>query len=653
MRVHELSPPDHRSGTRPDRTSPAWPLTLGVVACCLVITAVCLPRAVQAGDAGEFSTVLLAGGVPHPPGYPWMRLLGPFARLGLALGLPPASAAALPPALAGVAAWGVLHRICVGLDRPWLGAFLILLIASSPLVIAHVPDCEVWGVHLLLSALFLRAATRSKLHASDPMQARRHALRLGLWLGLAVSHHQTAIFLIPIAIAAALPEPLRLRPLLIHALMGVAGSLIGLLPWLTLAIGSGGAWRWGDTQSAAGLLHHVLRADYGTTQLSLHEGPVTAAATIGRMLANLGEVLSSGLVTSAWFGGLLLLATAVALGSSLRRGASSNLAGSQATVIGLMLGLLAASVGFAAIQNIDPASAPGAWILERFDLLPLLLWIPLLALALGEIHDRLRPSLAGVRPALLAGGAIAIALVLLAAQLGALLDRGRPADERSVELAALDLVETPDPTGPTLPGTPIRAIVLGTDDHRSFPVLYVQSVLGAGEHVLYVDAILFTQPWYRAWIRRRFPELPDAEKPLELIGALWSDPRLDDVPIYLANVFSRPANELAKVPEGLLWRVVPPHDHPIFVPEQWTSEAIVERHLAACDRMAIRADDFPSDRSDRAAWAHPWSSDLRYAYVEKAHALVRALERSGDRRRIPEVLDALRSRTGVTLDSEP
>jgi hypothetical protein len=656
MRVHELSPPEPRSGTAsgPARAlrrliATSWSATLAVIACCLLITLISLPRAIQAGDAGEFATVMLAGGIPHPPGYPWMRVLGPLARLLAAIGLPPASAAALPPALAGVAAWAVLHRVCVQQQRPWLGAVLIVLAATSPLVIAHVPDSEVWGLHLLFSALFVRAAAGAELHAATPVQARRHAFRLGCWLGLAFSHHQTVLFLIPLAIAAALPSERRARVVVVHGMLGIAGVLVGLLPLLSLAIGADGAWRWGDTQTPGGLLHHVLRVDYGTTRLSLHDDPVAAADTIARTLASLGEVFSAGLIRTAWFGAALLLATCVLVVMTLR---PTKLA------LGWLASLLLASIGFAAIQNIDPNLAAGAWILERFDLLPLLLWIPLLAIGLGGLAERTRSALASVRPALLTTGAIAIALVLLATQLGAQVERGRPADDRSIELAALDLIRSPDPAGPAIPGSdhegePIRAIVLGTDDHRSFPVLYVQSVLGEGRHTLYVDASLFTRPWYRAQLRRRFPELPDVDMPLRLIGALWSDPRFAAVPIYLANVFSRPAHELSKVPEGLLWRVVPPIDHPAFVATQWTPEAIVARHLAACERMAIRASDFPELTEERAAWAHPWSSDLRHAYVEKAHALARALQSSGHHEQRREVVDALRTLTGVTLDSGP
>ena len=665
MRVHELSPPEHGSGTRERLARSSWFPTLAVILACLVITLVSLPRAIQAGDAGEFATIMLAGGVPHPPGYPWMRMLGPLARLLFALGLPPACAAALPPGLAGVAAWALLHRICVQLDPSrlgaWLGALLIVLVASSPLVVTHVPDSEVWGPHLLFCSLFLRAASRRELRATNPAGARQHAFQLGLWLGLAVSHHLTAIFLLPLAIASALPDRVLDRPaLIVQGLLGIAGSLIGLLPLLSLALGGGGAWRWGETQTAAGLFHHVSRADYGTTSLSLHEDSVAVGDAIARALASLGEVFSAGLIHAPVFGALVLLACGLALRPRARPTERASEGPPLRFTIGLLLSLLVASIGFASVQNIDPNLASGAWILERFDLLPSLLIIPLLVLGLGGLFEAARARLGEVRPALLSSGAIAIALMLLVAQLGSLRDHGRPADDRSIEAAALDLVRTPDPAGPPLPDTdrgqgPIRAIVIGTDDHRSFPVLYVQSVLGEGSHTLYIDAILFTQPWYRAQIRRRFPELPDVDMPLKLIGALWSDPRLDDVPIYLANVFSKPASQLTTVPEGLLWRVVPPRDHPVFVADQWTTDAVLARHLAACERMSVRASDFPPLDSDRDAWTHPWSNDLRFAYVEKAHALALVLQRSGDTSAsasaVEKVMAALRTRTGVALDS--
>jgi hypothetical protein len=188
----------------------------------------------------------------------------------------------------------------------------------------------------------------------------------------------------------------------------------------------------------------------------------------------------------------------------------------------------------------------------------------------------------------------------------------------------------------------VRAIVFGTDDHRSFPVLYVQEVLGAGPHTLYVDAELLGYPWYRARLRERVPSLPDVDKPLAMIGAIWRDPELAHVPIYLANVFSRPAAELDKLPEGMLLRVVPatpPTDPP--------HDQILARHLAACARMQIRPSDFGGLEHPR---GHPWSADLWFRYVDTAQQLASGLARAGRPNHDEEILlvgDALERCCGL------
>src|SRR5690606_30113467 len=115
-------------------------------------------------------------------------------------------------------------------------------------------------------------------------------LWLGVALGLAISHHLSAVWLLPLAVGAAIPELDRgsvrqwTAALLRNGALGLAGSLLGLLPFATLPIGRGGVWRWGDVRSLEGLIHHVTRRDYGTFSLSLHEEEVAALSTIGRAL---------------------------------------------------------------------------------------------------------------------------------------------------------------------------------------------------------------------------------------------------------------------------------------------------------------------------------------------------------------------------------
>lgn len=631
-----------RRSDAPNRADapPEWSVV--VLAPLLVAVALwSVPAAIQAGDAGEFATVMLTGGVPHPSGYPWMRALGLLARGLWALGLPPATAAALPPALCGVAGWLLIHRSCVLLGRAWIGAFVVLLAAVSPLAVLHVNDSEVWGPHLLFSGLFVHAVIRTR--------SRPRAFPLGIFLGLAVSHHLTAVLLLPLAIGAALPLAGERTPVAIlrAGALGFAGSLVGLLPFATLAIGRGGSWRWGRVETAAGWVHHVLRRDYGTFSLSLHEEQVAASDTIARALASLGEVMSAGLLSSAWVGalGLLVVLTLAGLWARAHRYELR-----PAIAIGLALSAIVSAVAFPGVQNIDPTSSFGAWILERFDLLTVLLLVVPACLAIAWIAEQFAERIAArleVRPGIATAGGVAIAAVMLLAQLGAVLERGRPASERGVELAAIDLVNSPDPHGPAIPSgdeTPIRAIVFGTEDHRSFPVLYVQEVLGAGPHTLYIDAQLLAHAWYRERLRARVPGLPDIDKPLKLIGEIWSDPELAQVPIYFANVFSRPAAELPKVPEGMLWRVPPPADYPSFVASQWTHEQILARHLAASGRMRIRPKDFSGLTHPR---GHPWSADLWFAYVDKARLLGSALARAGYEDALPAVREALELRVGA------
>ncbi len=569
---------------------------LGLALLLLTLAGLSLPHHVQAGDAGEFATVMLAGGVPHPSGYPWMRMLGPLAQGFAALGLPPATAAALPCALAGVAAWLVLWPLLARWSGRAPATLAVAVLATASPVLVHVSDSEVWGLHLLACALLLRAA------ASDSPRP----WLLGLLLGLAVSHHLSAALMLPVVVGAAWPRPFAWRRLARTAAQGVGAGLVGLLPYATLALGSGGAWRWGDTQSASGLLHHVLRADYGVLALSLHPEDPAVLDQWARALGTVGSAVSGGL-TSATLPATLVLVGVGAL--AWRRPAAAT----PGVWWGLMGSLLACTLAFPAAHNIDPTQPFGAWILERFDLLTILLWAPLTAAAAARLLV-IAPSRLG-RAGLALG-----AVMLLATQLARSHARGLPSADPGVQRYAEDLLRTPEPG--------VLSLVIGTDDHRVFPILFAQHVLHHGERVVYIDASLLSHPWYREHLRARFPALPEVDKPVALVGALWSDPALRDTPVFLANVFSRPAATLPVVPQGVLWRVLPPHQPPPS-PAQ-----IVEAHVLAMQRY-----DPPWPRQQHAA--QPWTDDLAAAYNEGTERLVAALLAEGRDADARALLDAL------------
>jgi hypothetical protein len=561
-----------------------------------------MPRSVQAGDAGEMATVMLRGGVPHPSGYPWMRVLGLLARVLESLGVGPALACAIVCSLAGVLAWLLVQRLLVKWQLTIAGTLGITIVATSAAVVTHVNDSEVWGLHLLLCALVVYLS----------LTRRRSPLVLGVAFGLALSHHLTAALLLPLVVGAAWPDAWSPRDLLRNGALGVGGSLLGSCGYLTLAIGSGGAWRWGDTRSVDGLVHHVARADYGVTQLSLHTESTSMIDLWARAFESIGGGLSAYAIPHV-VGSLLILGAIVVFA---RRPDSVP----RPAWIGLWGAIGMTTLVFPALQNIDPNSPFGAWILERFDLLPMMLWTLPAATASARLAGPLRQRrfrfVLYVAPA-----------ALLFRQGVQTYTRGVPSEESGVETYAVDMLETPAAS----------AVIFGTDDHRTFPALYASEVLGTRPDVVYVDASLLYHPWYRERIRQKWPGLPVQDKPLKTMAAIWQHEGLRDTPIYIANLFSRPAaKELHLVPEGVLWRVIPPGADPA----QFDAMQAATRHLEALGRYRAKAGSFAGLHSPN---GHPWSVDLWHPYVDHTAQVTAIAGRAGHEDLAARLEDALRT----------
>lgn len=585
---------------RPDLPSQEpthWGWTVGLGLALVVVMMWALPRTIQAGDAGEFATVMLEGGVPHPSGYPWMRILGTIARAGRALGLPPATAAALGPSLLGIVGWLLLHRVALrmardperrlGLHVPAIATFAVALVALSPPVVLHTHDSEVWGPLVFFASLVVWLG----------VIASARPFVLGLALGLATSHHLTAVLLIPLCIACAWPSETTVRGVARAGALGLAGTLVGLLPYATLMVGDGDAWRWGDTRTLEGLLHHVSRSDYGILSLSLHQETVQPSWQLARAATSVGNAMAAGLVPLAIPAGLLVVVVLIASVRARPPGIPRR------AILGLWTCAVLSTWVFPLAHNIDPRNPFGAWILERFDVLSLALLTPLVAAAAASLH---RLVAAQKRAAI--GLAICGALLLIR-QTIVTAWHGVPSSDTLVQRYARDLLATPPPDA--------TAIVFGTDDHRLFPVTFSQQVLGLGPRVLYVDASLLAHPWYREHLRRQLPGLPDEDKPVRLMQALWEDPRWRETPIYLANDFSRPSLSLPRVPEGILWRVLPPHRLDLQPSE------VLRRHRAALRRYG------PPPPNEPATAGHPFSADLMPHYTEGTAQLARALAAQG------------------------
>src|SRR5690606_9062686 len=140
-RPHPVRAMDDRARRRVDpmTTSPppspgprAWGSTWLVAGVLLGVAAWAMPSAIQAGDAGEFATVMLRGGVPHPSGYPWMRILGWPARALEVLGVPPVRAAAWPCAAPAIVGWSCVRRAALGFAPPATAPLAVLLPEPPP-----------------------------------------------------------------------------------------------------------------------------------------------------------------------------------------------------------------------------------------------------------------------------------------------------------------------------------------------------------------------------------------------------------------------------------------------------------------------------------------------------------------------------------------
>lgn len=193
---------------------------LGVAALSLLVYGLTLAPdlswANAAIDGGELITASVTLGIPHPPGYPIYVLSGKLFSL-----LPWGTVAFrynLFSAVGIAAATGVLvpviRTVYPSVRLPAAGA-AALAFAFAPLVWSQAVVAEVYGLNLLLLAVFLLLWSR-----------RGPSVAAGLALGLGITAHLTSVFFLP---ALLLTSRRRVwRPL--------AGVLLGLTPLLLLPL---------------------------------------------------------------------------------------------------------------------------------------------------------------------------------------------------------------------------------------------------------------------------------------------------------------------------------------------------------------------------------------------------------------------------------
>ena len=501
-------------------------LTLLLFSCIAVIYAATLSTTVLGGDAGEFATLAGGSGVAHPPGYPLYTLL--LRLLGSVPVASPAARASFLTALMGMGAAGALFRAALAWGaEPLAAGVAVVLWAFAPLTWSLSTSPEVFVLNAALCVGMVAVA--------GPFSPQRGALRaglLGLLAGLALSNHHSAVLMAPIGfygLVVGIRESGRPARALAIAL---GAALVGLLPYALIpgqAAQPDALWVWGDFTSFDGLLHHILRADFGTLQLGIRADKVDAWTQVGALTISLME-------QTHWIGFVAFLGGAVWLLSTRNRTA---LIPPRLAVVLLVITLAVVGPLFVSRLNLAPVGV-AARVVERFYLLPLTIGSVFVALGCEGWFRRL--ELRNDVQFSILGALITVAAAMSFQQVR---EHHRPDVSRYVENVLVSV--------------PPRSVIMGTEDHRLFGFLYHQAALGERADVQYLDPTMMHYAWYR----RRMAALTGLKLP-EPEGDTVSTVAMADAvltsgrPLFVTNIFSSgiPKN-FASYPAGLLYRVLP------------------------------------------------------------------------------------------------
>ncbi|MDP2274968.1 MAG: DUF2723 domain-containing protein [Archangium sp.] len=423
-------------------TASRWAAAAGVFA--FFAYAATLHPGIPGGDAGELAAAACAGGVAHPPGYPLhgllLRLFGLFGPKLTAFHLVSAGCSAFTVALLVDLVTRWTKRLASGVlaGAAWF---------ASPLAWLYSTSVEVFALHALLVTAVAWALTVDLQKGT-----KQTALLLGVVSGLALTHHQTALFVVaPLWLAR-----IRLRAAWPHVF---AGLVLGCTPLLLLPLWSGHdtLFSWGEQRSFSGFFTHVLRREYGTFQLASGEHSGTGLGSFLGAFAKFEGTQSFAIVA-----GLALFGAFCAP----RRWFLTGLA------------CLSLSVGvFGALTNLPLDNPLFRDVVSRFFLMPHLMLCAAAGLALSRRDVRLSFGLA------------VVLWILGFVQ--------RPVhDARSVKNYGLALLNQPD-----------DAVVLIQGDLIGNSMRALQACEAVKPGLRVIDQQLLSYDWYTSRLRRTNPEL--------------------------------------------------------------------------------------------------------------------------------------------------
>lgn len=306
-----------------------------------------LPSTVQYGDSGELVGNALTLTLSHPPGFPLYHWLYHLA-LKIPLPFTPYYQGALFTALLLSA---TLALIAHGL-KPLPALALTAFLALQPTILRQALLPDVFALHALLTVAAIQIAL-------SPLPTNKRFFYFAITLALAGANHPAAIFLAPLLLTFRNHKP-SLRTQAIS--LSLAAALFTALYASLLLLNHESALAWPAEPGLKGLLHHILRSNYGSFQLSAQSAASSPLQTLWHFLTHAALMLAA-------LAAILIPAKTMA-----------PLKSAKPILLLLALYLLL----FYPLANIRP-SGFGAFVLERFHLYPLLLLAILLARALAQL----------------------------------------------------------------------------------------------------------------------------------------------------------------------------------------------------------------------------------------------------------------------------
>ncbi|MBI1862492.1 DUF2723 domain-containing protein [Candidatus Microgenomates bacterium] len=236
-----------------------------------------LTRDIYSGDIGDLVTSACIGGVPHPPGYPLFSLVG-HMLCKLSFFHSPVTQVALISAMASAVGVYIFYRFALRVTKSrYLSVLSASILAFSYLFWLHAEIPEVFGLHNFFVITLLYFAYDYYEKPAAPKLYRLAALT-----GLALTHHQTILFIGPSLALLVLCkwQILWERKRTIFYALGLA-IVAFLLPYLYVFIASSheSVINWDSVTNVSSFIHLVTRKSYGGFAPSVKNGIPVAVKT--------------------------------------------------------------------------------------------------------------------------------------------------------------------------------------------------------------------------------------------------------------------------------------------------------------------------------------------------------------------------------------